>query len=139
MRDRPRCPVDAWLDAAHEPVAEEEREDVVPPASLVLGHVDLPDVVEVVERAEQVAIPAEGVERGEEGDAGRRAAGRATVGDLGLGALEVRQRAGGHEPRPADALDDDGDERAIREQYVPDRLANGHPDALALLVAPRDA
>ena len=27
----------------------------------------------------------------------------------------------------------------VREQHVPDRLANGHPNSLALLVTPRDA
>ena len=54
---RARRPVDARLDAADEPVAEQDRQHVVAPAPLGLGHVDLPDVVEAEEVAQQVAGP----------------------------------------------------------------------------------
>ena len=66
--------VDPRLDPADQPVAEQDRQDVVAPASLLLRDVDLPDVVEAVERAQEVAVPDVRVERGEEGDAGIDAA-----------------------------------------------------------------
>ena len=69
--------VDPRLDPADQPVAEQDRQDVVAPASLLLGDVDLPDVVEAVERAQEVAVPDVRIERGEEGDAGLDAAGPA--------------------------------------------------------------
>ena len=75
-----RLAVDARLDPADEPVAEQERQDVVAPAPLLLRDVDLPDVVEAVQPAEEVAVPDERVERGEQRHAGQ-AAGLATAGD----------------------------------------------------------
>ena len=67
-----RPPVEARLDPADEAIAEQERQDVVAPATLRGRDVDLPDVVEVVQRAQEVAVPDERVERREERDARRR-------------------------------------------------------------------
>ena len=47
-------------------VPEQQRQDVVAPPTLGARHVDLPDVVEVVQRAQQLAIPHERIERPEE-------------------------------------------------------------------------
>ena len=70
-----RLPVDPQLGPSDEPVPVQDRQDVVAPASLRLRDVDLPDVVEAVEGAQEVAVPDVRVERREEGDAGIVAAG----------------------------------------------------------------
>src|SRR5439155_11565532 len=51
--------VDPRLDPADEPIAEEDREYVVAPPALALRDIGLPDVVEVVQRAHEVAVPDE--------------------------------------------------------------------------------
>src|ERR1035437_935730 len=62
----PRLAIDPGLDPTDEPVAEQDRQDVVTPAALLLGDVDLPDVVEAVQVAQEVAVPNEGIERRQE-------------------------------------------------------------------------
>ena len=86
-----RLAVDPRLDPADEAIAEVDRQDVVAPAPLDLRDVDLPEVVEAVERAEELAVPSERIERGEERRAGRDSARRLAGRDLPLGLLEDRQ------------------------------------------------
>jgi hypothetical protein len=66
-----RLALEAQLDPADEPVPVEHRQDVVAPATLRRRDVDLPLVVEAVERAEELPVPDERVERSEERDARR--------------------------------------------------------------------
>src|SRR5262245_50954710 len=54
-------PLDARLEPADEPVAVQDREDVVAPAALRGRDVDLPDIVEPEEPAQQLAVPGERV------------------------------------------------------------------------------
>ena len=65
-----RASIDPRFDPSDETVAEQDRQDVVPPATLRLRDVDLPDVVEVPEPAQQLAIPGQRIERRQERDAG---------------------------------------------------------------------
>ena len=97
------------LDAPDQPVAEQDRQHVVAPASLGLGDVDLPDVVEVPQSAEQLAVPDEGIERGQEGDPRRHATRRLCCGELAARLLESAEVVADHEPEPADPVDLDGD------------------------------
>ena len=85
-RDSERAgpPLDARLDPADEAVAVQDRQDVVAPAPLRGGDVDLPDVVEAVEAAQEVAVPAQRVERRQERDARRRR--RRAVGPAAISA-----------------------------------------------------
>lgn len=62
------------VDAGDQAVAEEEGEDVVAVDALGRRDVDLYPVVEVEEALGAVALPNEGVERGEEGTRLRGAA-----------------------------------------------------------------
>src|ERR1041385_5201636 len=60
--------IDAWLDSADEPVAEEDREDVVAPAALLRLEEPLPHELEVEQAGEQGGIPEKRVERRDERD-----------------------------------------------------------------------
>jgi hypothetical protein len=60
-----RFPLDPRFDPCDEPVAEQDRQDVVAPATFRGRDVDLPHVVEAVQAAQEVAVPDERVERGE--------------------------------------------------------------------------
>jgi hypothetical protein len=105
------CPaVDPGLDTAHEPVAEQDRQDVVAPSSFRGRNVDLPDVVEAEQPTEQVAIPDERVERREERDAGVRMDVSAVVLHVGHRRLEHVDFRPDDEARPTDTLDLDRDE-----------------------------
>jgi hypothetical protein len=112
---RPGRALDAGFDPAHQPVAEQDRQDVVAPASLRGRDVDLPDVVEVEQRAQQVAVPDQWIEGRQEGDAvARRLPGLdRTGGFLQDGDLCPKDIA-----RTANALDLDRDERSGLDQLV---------------------
>ena len=73
--ENPRLAVDARLDPADEAIVEVERQDVVAPPSLGRRDVDLPEVVEAVEGAEEIAVPDERIERREKGRLGGGPAG----------------------------------------------------------------
>src|SRR5215207_6583164 len=64
--ERPGLALDPRLDPTDEAVAPEQRQDVVAPAPLRGRDVDLPEIVEVPQAAQQVAIPHERVEWSEE-------------------------------------------------------------------------
>src|SRR5882762_807623 len=85
---RVRPPLDPRLDPPNETIAEQDRQDVVAPATLRGWNVDLPDVVEAVEAAQEVAVPDQWIERGQKRDPGRRPAGRRSGRDLSFGLLE---------------------------------------------------
>src|SRR4249920_1662467 len=57
--ERFRRPIDAGLDAADEPIPEPDRQDVVAPSTLRCRDIDLPDVIEAEQRAQQLAVPDE--------------------------------------------------------------------------------
>src|SRR3990170_4822176 len=97
--------VDARLDPPDEPVAEQDGQDVVAPASLRAGDVDLPDVVEAEAGTQEVAVPGERVERREERHAGWPAPGQLAGGDLPPGLLQERRLRGDHMSQAPDAID----------------------------------
>ena len=66
--ERARLALDPRLDPADEPIAEEDRQDVVAPATLRGRDVDLPDVVEV----EQACAAGRGPRRTDRAAPGRR-------------------------------------------------------------------
>ena len=70
-----RLAIDPWLDSADKPVPEPDRQDVIAPSTLRGRDVDLPDVVEPEQQAQQLAVPDERIERREERDAGWSAIG----------------------------------------------------------------
>ena len=113
--------LDPRLDPADQPVAEEDGQDVVAPAALRGRDVDLPQVVEPIEAAQEVAIPDERIERGEERNPRRRPAGRRPSRDLALRLLEERHLLGQREPRTADPFDHDRDERPVGDQLSVER------------------
>ena len=82
-----RLPIDPRLDPTDQPIAVQDRQHVVAPASLLLRDVDLPDVIERVERAQELAVPDVRVERGQERDAGLGAGRPPDPADAGRGAL----------------------------------------------------
>ncbi|MCJ7709837.1 MAG: hypothetical protein MUQ32_03310, partial [Chloroflexi bacterium] len=123
--------VDAGLDPAHEPVAVQERQDVVAPAALRGRDVDLPAVVEAPQAQEQVPVPGERVQRCQEDGTGVLAA-RApdppgfsdpcTGGlrrQLGLGSVQDPDLVRDDEPGAAYALHRDGEQRAHLDQLRP--------------------
>jgi hypothetical protein len=64
--------VDPRLDAADEPIAEQDRQHVPAPPPLGRRVEELPDVVELEQRAEEAAVPDQRIERREERDRRRR-------------------------------------------------------------------
>ena len=118
-----RPSVEARLDPSDKAIAEEEWQDVVAPASFRGRHVDLPDVVEAVQRTQEVTVPHEWIERGEERDAWRPGVGHWRAATSGC--LEKSDFLGQHEAISADPLDGDRDERSgfdqLSEQLAPGR------------------
>ena len=116
-------PVEARLDPPDEAIAEQEWQDVVAPASFRGRDVDLPDVVEAVQRTEEVTVPHEWIERGEERDARRPC-----VSGVGAPRPAVASRRSISSARtkrsPADPLDGDRDERSGFDQ-LSEQLAAG--------------
>ena len=100
-----RSSLDPRLDPADEAVTEQHRQDVVAPASLRSGDVDLPDVVEVEQRT------AGGPDPRRTGRAGRGTRRPALPRPLGLGpgccSASRSQLVGEDEPLAPDALDVD--------------------------------
>ncbi len=90
--------IDPWLDPADEPVPEPDRQHVIPPATLRSRDVDLPDVVEPEQRAQQLAVPDERIERGQERDARWPSIRWSAAGDLPLGLVEEWQLLADDEP-----------------------------------------
>ena len=122
MRTQPAAPIDARLDAAHEPVAEEERQHVVAPAAFRLGHVDLPDVVEAEQAAQQLAIPGQRVQRRQEGHAGL-GQWRCPPETSASAASQQAQLVTQDEAPAAHALDGHGHELAGGDQLLAQLLA----------------
>src|SRR3989304_6150075 len=77
-----RRPTGPRLEPADEAIPEQDREDVVAPAPLGGRDVDLPDVVEVEELPQEIAVPAQRVERSEERHTASHAAGRLAGSDF---------------------------------------------------------
>ena len=111
--DRSRLALDPRLDPPDETVAPEQRQDVVAPAPLRLRDVDLPEIVEVPQAAQQVAVPDERVERGEERD----------PGDDGLGVGENCRFLGQDHPVALDTLDRDRQQQSVLDQLVAQPVA----------------
>src|SRR5205823_2103136 len=59
--------IELRFDAPDQLVAEQDREHVIAPPALPLGNIDLPDVVEIEQAPEEVAIPHQGIQRRQEG------------------------------------------------------------------------
>ena len=110
--------VDPRLDPADEAIAVQDRQDVVAPAALGLRDVDLPDVVEVEARPQELAVPGERVERRDQGDARRLPLGRAPAPELPIGLAEQAGLLGHDEPAGPDTLDLDRDEGPGRHELV---------------------
>ena len=113
--------VDPRLDPADEPVAVEERQDVVAPATPRGGDIDLPDVVEAVQGAEQLPVPGQRVERRQEGHAGRlvlRGARGVPVIGLGLGLREQLELGAEHVATPTHPFHGDRHEGAVGHELV---------------------
>ena len=111
--------VDARLDPADEAVAEEHRQHVPAPAPLGGWDEELPDVVELEQGSEQGPVPHDRIERRQECDRGRRLRGSLQQSDL---VLE-------DEPLPAHAFDLDGNELAVVDELLAQRVlpgASGH-------------
>src|SRR5262249_22101242 len=90
-----RLPVDPGLDPPDEAVAEENRQHVVTPATLLGLEEPLPDEVEIEQLLEERGVPEQRVERGDERDGGSR------LGRL----LEQRGLFRDDEPLASHALD----------------------------------
>ena len=112
--ERPCAPVDARLDPPDESVAEEHRQDVIAPPSFRRRDVHLPDIVEVVQRAQEGAIPDERIQWRQEGD--RRVAGR--NGARRDNRIQDVPFLGEQEPFAAYPLHDDRDQRAILDESL---------------------
>ena len=134
--DRAARAVEARLDAPDEPVAEEEGQDVVPPAPLRGRDVHLPEVVEAEERAQQVAIPRQRVQRREERHTGGFAAREVPLGNLALGLREERQLVGDDMPHAPHALDGDREQLAAVHE-LGQQLPRGAAAAIRRPVARR--
>src|SRR5207248_6102961 len=96
-------------------VAEEDRQDVPAPATFGRWYVQLPDVVEVEQAAEEIAVPHERVVRGDERDRRRRLWRR----------LEQRDVVTDDEPLSAYAFDLDGHEFSQFDEFLPERVSAG--------------
>ena len=108
-------PLDPRLDPADEPVAEQDRQDVVAPAPLRGRDVDLPEVVEVVQAPQEARGPRR-ADRGRRGT--RRPGGAPPGGDPAATSRSAcsseRQLVGRHVARSADPVDGHRHERARR-------------------------
>src|SRR5687768_7813215 len=103
--------VDARLDAAGQPVAEEDRQHVPAPPPLGRRVEELPDVVELEQRTEEAAVPDQRIERREERNRGRRLRRRFEQSDL----------VAEDEALAAHALDLDGNEVAVLNELIAER------------------
>src|SRR5206468_240544 len=111
-REQATASVEPRLDASDEALAVKHGEDVIAMPSFLYRSVDLPDVVEREELAQQAPVPNERVERREEHDGAAR---RSGVDQLRLFGEQITCAA--------NAFHDDGDERTFRDELVDDRLA----------------
>ena len=114
--ERPSAALDSRLDPANEAVAVQDRQDVVAPAPLRGRDVDLPHVVEVEEASEEVPVPAERVERREEGHARVAVGGRHPGLDLALRLLEQRALGSDDEPLSPQSFDGRRDQLAAVDE-----------------------
>src|SRR5688500_9065824 len=69
LRDDHGFLLDARFEPSDEAVAMQRRADVPPPSPLRRGLVDLPDVLEIEDVPDQVAVPDQRIERPEDPDA----------------------------------------------------------------------
>ena len=104
----PAGAVDARLDPAHEPVAEEHRQHVPAPTPLRRRHEELPHIVELEQGSEEAPVPDQWIERGQECDGGWRLRGSFQQSDLLLQ----------HVALAAHRLDLDGNELAVGDQLL---------------------
>src|SRR5215207_1387906 len=131
--ERPGLALDPRLDPTDEAVAPEQRQDVVAPAPLRGRDVDLPEIVEVPQAAQQVAIPHERVEWSEE---------RHSRDDRPL-VKEQRRFLRQDHAVTLDALDRNGQQQAVLDQLVaqPVPLGRGRrgaePDLLIAAAHPK--
>src|SRR5664280_918448 len=140
-----RCAIDARLDPAYQPVAKEDRQNVVAPAALRRRRVDLPAIVEAVERQERLTVPHDRIERGQEAAACVSVAGAGLGtgglrGDLAFGLGKQWELVGHDVTLPLESLDRDRDELAAIYQLGPELVPQcGRSDAVPQLAAPRSA
>src|SRR5713226_5415309 len=110
--------VDARLDSPDEAVAVQDRKHVVAPAPLRFRDVDLPQVVEPEEVAQQPPVPHERIQRCDEGHLWRHAAGRLAGGQLALGLIEEPLVFSGDMPHLSPTCDLHRHELALREKAL---------------------
>ena len=117
-----RPPIDPRLDPADQRVPEQDRQHVVAPAPLRRRDVDLPDVVEVVQRRRKSRSQMSGSSGARNATPGSRRPARRRR-DFGLGGRQHRQVARDDESSPADALDLDRDELSRLDELAAPRAA----------------
>ena len=110
------------------PVAVEERQDVVAPASLGLRDVEPPDVVESEEAPQEVAVPAQRVEGRDERHRRPGPAGGAACSSSCSVLVEVAWSSATMKRSPFIALDLDRKEAALGDEHRP--LAARQPSSL---------